>query len=67
MSAMSIMRRGSSTSPLVGEVGTRSVPGEGETSFNTFLPLTRLAALPLATLSHKGRGKEPAASVGTRS
>jgi hypothetical protein len=49
------------TSPLVGEVGTRSLPGEGNKLLGRFHPLSRLAAKPLATLSHKGRGYESGA------
>ena len=34
-------------------------PGEGECPDDARIPLTRFAASPLSTLSHKGRGEEP--------
>jgi len=50
------------TSPLAGEVdrsGTKSGSGRvrGRTAAISLVPLTRLAASPLATLSREGRGK----------
>ena len=52
-------------SPLAGEGGARSAPGEGYPAWAS-LPLTRHLAALDATLSHKGRGKESRAMKSAR-